>query len=165
MRAVSRKIHGGVGAFDIDLPLSGAPGIECRTGAVPGAHQIVLSFANSIAFSGVSVTTGTGSAAASVSGTEVTVDLSGVANAQTITVTLANADDGANSSDVTVLSEVGPGDVNANGSVNATDVSQAKIQSGQPVTTANFRTDVNADGSINTTDIGLVKSTSGTSLP
>jgi len=39
------------------------------------------------------------------------------------------------------------------------------LQSGQPVTSANFRTDVTANGAINSSDIGLMKSLSGTSLP
>ncbi len=30
--AVSRKVHGSAGPFDVDLPLSGSPGIECRHG-------------------------------------------------------------------------------------------------------------------------------------
>ena len=165
VHAVSRKIHGGVGAFDIELPLIGAPGIECRTGAVPGTHQIVLSFGNSVAFSGVSVTTGSGNAAASVSGAGVTVGLTGVANAQTIIVTLANTDDGANYGDVSVPMSVLAGDVNGNGSVNATDIIQTKTNSGQAITVSNFRTDVDANGSINATDIGLVKSKSGPALP
>ena len=38
--AVSRKMHGSTG-FNIPLPLSGAAGVECRTG---GAHQIIATF-------------------------------------------------------------------------------------------------------------------------
>ena len=57
------------------------------------------------------------------------------------------------------------GDTSGNGTVNATDVSQTKLQSGQPVTSANFREDVNANGSINATDVSSVKLKSGTSLP
>ena len=33
---VSRKVHGGAGIFDINLPLTGAPGIECRSGGGDG---------------------------------------------------------------------------------------------------------------------------------
>ena len=50
------------------------------------------------------------------------------------------------------------GDTSNNGTVNASDVSQAKAQIGQVVTGSNFRTDVNASGSINSTDVGLIKS-------
>ena len=57
------------------------------------------------------------------------------------------------------------GDVNGNGSVNSTDVSQTKLQSGQAVTNANFREDVNVNGSINATDVSSVKLKSGTALP
>src|SRR5204862_6912334 len=32
LSAVSRKTHDGAGAFDINLPLYGMPGIECRMG-------------------------------------------------------------------------------------------------------------------------------------
>src|SRR5205823_14776453 len=31
---VSRKMHGDAGSFDVDLPESGTPGIECRSGGV-----------------------------------------------------------------------------------------------------------------------------------
>jgi hypothetical protein len=57
------------------------------------------------------------------------------------------------------------GDTNGNGFVNATDIGQTKAQSGQPVTSGNFRTDVNFNGAINATDIGQVKAQSGTQLP
>jgi hypothetical protein len=49
--------------------------------------------------------------------------------------------------------------------VNSADIGQTKSQSGQSVTSSNFREDVNADGFINSADIGLVKSRSGTALP
>ena len=54
------------------------------------------------------------------------------------------------------------GDTNGNGVVNASDVSQTKSQSGQAVTSSNFRTDVAVNGTINASDIALVKSRSGT---
>ena len=121
LSAVSRKVHGAAGAFDINLPLTGAPGIECRTGPVAGQHQIVLTFASSVAFGATSATSG--SATTSVSNNQVTVNLTGVADAQTITVTLANVDDGANFGDVSVSMKVLPGDTNGSSSVNSSDVS------------------------------------------
>ena len=163
LSAVSRKVHGAAGAFDINLPLTGAPGIECRTGPVAGEHQIVLTFGSSVAFGGASVTSG--SATTSVSNNQVTVNLIGVTDAQTITVTLANADDGANFGDVSVSMKVLPGDTNGSSSVNSSDVSQTKGQAGQPVTNSNFRTDVNASGSINASDVSFVKSRVGTAVP
>jgi len=57
------------------------------------------------------------------------------------------------------------GDTTANGSVNASDVSQTKVQSGAIVTGSNFRTDITANGAINASDVTLVKSRSGTALP
>jgi hypothetical protein len=53
------------------------------------------------------------------------------------------------------------GDVSGNMTVNATDISQIKNQSGAPVTQANFHLDVTANGLINASDVGLVKSRSG----
>jgi hypothetical protein len=57
------------------------------------------------------------------------------------------------------------GDVNGNAVVNASDVSLAKSQVGQPVSGSNFREDVNANGLINSVDVALVKSKVGTALP
>jgi hypothetical protein len=57
------------------------------------------------------------------------------------------------------------GDTTGDGFVNSADISQTKSQSGQPVTSSNFREDVNADGFTNSADISLVKSKSGTALP
>jgi uncharacterized protein (TIGR02597 family) len=166
IKAVSRKTHGTAGTFDIDLPLSGTPGIECRHAA--GNHKVVFTFPAPVTVSGAAVTSGTATTAApilSTGGTEVTVDLSGVTNAQRITVTLLGVTDGANSNDVAVRMGLLPGDTTGSGSVNSSDISQTKAQSGQPVSASNFRQDVTANGSINASDIGLVKSNSGTFLP
>jgi hypothetical protein len=57
------------------------------------------------------------------------------------------------------------GDTNADRFTDAIDVSQTKSQSGNSVTSSNFREDVNADGFIDAIDVSLVKSKSGTALP
>jgi hypothetical protein len=166
--AVSRKTHGAAGPFDINLPLvplGGAIGIEDRSRTVAGEHRMVVTFASPVTVGGVSVTTGAGSAAFSVSGAVVTINLTEVANAQRLGVTLANVSDGANLGSVMIPMGVLSGDTNGNGLVNASDVSQTRAQVGQPVTGANFRTDANSNGTINAEDIRLVRSQVGTSLP
>jgi len=93
----------------------------------------------------------------------MTVNLTGVTNAQTLSVTLNSLTDQFLQTlpDTAVNMSVLIGDVNGNAAVNASDVSAAKVQSGAPVTNANFRTDVNANGSINASDISTVKLHSG----
>ena len=161
--AVSRKTHG-ASVFDIPLPLTGNVGIECRSSA--GNHTLVVTFTNTVTLSGASVTSGTGTVGTfNASGAQVTVNLSGVTNAQRITVTLANVNDGTTTGDVAIPMGVLAGDTNGSGAVNASDVGQTKAQSGQSATAGNFRTDVNVSGAINGSDIGLVKSVAGTQLP
>jgi hypothetical protein len=93
------------------------------------------------------------------------VNLTGVANAQTVRVTLGGVTDGDTTNNYTIPVAFLAGDTNWNGSVNATDIGQTKSLSGQSVGEANFRADVNASGTLNATDIGLVKSRAGTALP
>ena len=163
---VSQKTHG-AGSFGIDLPLSGSPGIECRTAGASGNHQVKITFAVPVTFSFAAVTSGTGSVTnATGSGTNaVTVNLTGVANAQTITVTLFGVNDGTNTGNLGVPMGVLLGDTTGSGTVNSTDVSQTKSKSGQAVDATNFRTDVTVSNSINATDVGTVKLKVGTALP
>jgi uncharacterized protein (TIGR02597 family) len=164
--AVSRKTHGSAGDFDIPLPLSGNPGVECRS--TGGSYKIVFTFPTAITFSGAAVTSGTATSAIplAISSTVVAVDLTGVADVQRMTVTLLGVNDGTNTNDVAVRVGILTGDVNGNGAVSATDVAQTKAQSGQSVTATNFRADLNASGgTITATDIALAKSRSGSSLP
>jgi autotransporter-associated beta strand protein len=167
-KAVSRKVHGAAGSFDVDLPLTGSPGIECRSGGGSGGdYQLVVTFFNPVTFANAAVTAGTGFVAStSGNGTAiVTVNLSGVANAQIISVALFDLNDGVNTTNLVIPMGVLIGDVNANRVVNASDVAQTKAQVGQPVTTSNFRADVNPNGIINASDVIHVKALSGTFLP
>ena len=162
---VSQKPHG-TSNFGITLPLTGAPGVECRTGGESGYHQVIATFAGPVTFTFAAVTSGTGSVAnASAAGNQVTVDLLTVANAQIITITLFGLSDGANTGNLGIPMGVLLGDTGGNGSVNASDVSLTKLKSGQAVDATNFRADVTVSNSINATDISLVKSKSGTALP
>src|ERR1700730_10095422 len=167
--AVSRKTHDSISPpFDIDLPLSGNIGIECRVGqgASSNDHQVVVTFPGAITLVGTpTVSSGTGSVSAALtSGSQVFINLTGVTNAQRIGITLT-VNDGVNTAPIVVPMGVLLGDTTGNGFVNSGDVSQPQAQSGQPVTASNFRQDVTANGFINSADVSVVQSKSGTSLP
>src|SRR5438045_3851789 len=100
--AVSRLTHG-ANHFDVSLPLTGPLGIECRNGSPAGTYHILLTFPHAITIGSAAVTSGTGSVSnASATGSQVTVDLLGVSNLQTITVTVSGVTDGTYTSDVSV---------------------------------------------------------------
>jgi len=167
---VSRKIHGSAGTFDIDLPLTGTPGIECRSGGANGEYTIVFSFPNSLtSVDGASVSSGTGMVSSSSIGSDphqYVVNLTGVSNAQTIAISLANVADSSGNFGSIVSASMGVliGDTTGNGEVNSSDIAQTQSQSGQTVTSFNFREDVTVNGVINSSDIALVQSESGTAL-
>ncbi len=168
---VSRKTHGGAGTFDINLPLTGTPGIECRSGGGNASYTVVFTFANTLTnVADARVTSGTATVSGSGIGNDAhqyIVNLTGVANVQTIVVTLTNVYDSAgnSSSSISVPMSILLGDTSANRAVNSSDVSQTKSQTGNLVTSQNFRNDVNVDGSINSSDISIVKTKVGTALP
>jgi hypothetical protein len=171
---VSRMTHGSAGNFDINLPLTGSPGIECRTTGRPtNDYTIIVTFPNPVTVNGnpqAAVTLGTGcvgsagacSGSVNISGNTVTIPLTNVTNAQIINVTLFQVNGGGN---VVIPMGVLAGDVNGNRAVNASDVAQTKSRLGQSVNTSNFRADVNFNGAINAGDVSLVKSYLGTGLP
>ena len=98
---------------------------------------------------------------------EYIVTLTGVANTQTITVSLTNVYDAAGNSSSVVSAPMSVllGDTTANKSVNSSDVAQTQAQSGQMVSVSNFREDVTVNGSINSSDVAIVQQQSGTALP
>ena len=175
--AASRKTHGSAGAFDIDLPFSSnlpvpPPGIECRAGSGTGGdHTLVFTF-NNVPVSGTaSVVSGNGNVAGEpvFAGHTMSVNLTGVTNAQVIGLTLNVTDSFGqpfvNPEGIPVYMGLLVGDVNANGVVSNTDVASVKGQVAAPVDASNFRTDVTANGVISNTDVSATKGQVGTSLP
>ncbi len=166
---VSTKLHDTT-AFDVDLPANGT-GVECRRGGANGDYTVVFNFASTVSsVDSVNVTAGTGAVANCSIGADphqFLVNLTGVTNAQRLTLTLNNARDSEGNIGNAISATMGVlfGDSNGDGAVNSSDISQTKSQSGQDLTNTNFRTDLNADGAINSADVLLVKSRSGTALP
>ncbi|HJT82001.1 MAG TPA: hypothetical protein VJ719_12455, partial [Chthoniobacterales bacterium] len=166
--AVSRKVHGLAGTFDIDL-LPPSPAIECRLGTPGGKdYQVVVTFPAAVTVGGVMVTSSDNMATADppiVVGSTVTVNLHNVANAQRLTVILTGVDAGTGTGNVSISAGILLGDITANGTVSNTDVSNVKGQVTAPVTSSNFRHDVTANGAISNTDVSMTKQQASTSLP
>jgi hypothetical protein len=169
--AASRKLHGTT-PWDVNLPLTGTPGIECRAGGMSGDYTMVFKFAVPLtSVGGRNVTAGSGNVISSaINGSnakEYLVNVTGVSNAQYLTVTLTNIADVAGNTISSVSATMGvlTGDTTANGFVNSSDISQTQSQSGQTVGPSNFREDVTLNNTINSSDIFLVQSESGTALP
>lgn len=178
-QAVSRKTHQGVGSFDVVLPVSGTPGIECRTTTATNDYAIWTYFSTNVTVNGnpqAELTQGTGCVGqvgvctgdVTVINNIVIIPLTNIANAQTINVRINgvnSAETDIPATDFTIPMSILIGDTNANATVNAADVAQTKGRLGQSVDITNFRSDVNANGSINAADTAIVKQHSGTSLP
>ncbi len=167
----SQKYHGPIAAFfEINLPLSGNPGIECRSGGANGNHTLVFTFANPLTRVDAVTVTGTGAFDRGEIGTnpnQYIVHVRNVADAQYLSVTLNGTGDAAGNFSENIQGTVGLllGDTTGDGSVGSSDIAQTKSQSGAALTNANFRNDVNVSGQINATDISLVKSRSGAAVP
>jgi hypothetical protein len=165
----SRKTHGSTD-FDIDLPLSGTAGVECRSGGANSIFNLVYTFHRNVSVPGAATKT-QGNAIVGVpvlgpNANQVTVPLRSVTNAQHLIITLNGVQDTSGVlNNLVARMDVLLGDINGNGVVNSTDTSLTQAESGKTVTTANFRTDVNANGAINSTDTSIVQSKSGTGLP
>ena len=169
IRAVSRKTHGSAGTFDVALPLTGTAGVECRVGQGTNSdqHQIIVIFPRAVSFNNAAITTGAGlisSTTQSADHTQVTINLTGVTNAQAIIVRLSGVNDGSVTNDVVIGMGVVLGDTNGSGAVSSSDIAQVQSQSGQSVTSSNFREDINLNGAINSSDIAAVQAQSGTGV-
>ena len=171
---VSELTHGSAGTFDINLPMTGNPGVESRSSSAlgSGSYKMIFTFSQPLANVGAAgVTNGNGSVSSSTinpnNAAQYVVNLMGVSNAQYVTVTLTNVSDSVGDFSGTLSATMGVliGDTSANGVVNAADVALTKAQLGSSVGSGNFRADVNANGTINAADTASVKAKAGTSLP
>ncbi|HWY51865.1 MAG TPA: hypothetical protein VNW72_10330 [Chthoniobacterales bacterium] len=167
--AVSRKTHGTAGTYDVDL-MPPAAGIEPRSGGANNNYEVVVTFAVPVTVASATAVPAAGGTASVVgtpivTGNQVTINLTNVSNAQRFNINLLGVNDGTNTSNISVPMAVLIGDTTGNGFVNSSDVAQTQSQSGQAVTSSNFREDVTVNGLINSSDIALVQSKSGTGLP
>lgn len=168
---VSRKAHGTAGNFDIDLPLTGAAGVECRgTGSTGNAYQIVYTFNRDVTVAGNAIKTqGTatlGTPTLGPNSNQVTVPLTNVSNLQHVIVKLNGVHDAVGSiNNSTARLDVLIGDVNGTRVVTSGDTNLCKAQALQQVTSVNFRNDINASGAITTGDVNIIKQNALSQLP
>jgi dockerin type I repeat protein len=167
--AASRKTHGSLGPFDIALAVTGTPSVECRSGGTNEAYQVVMTFAAPVSgVGGAYVTSGAGSAAvAGSNGSTVSVDLTGVDNAQTITITLTDVNVGGTVANAAVSMSVLIGDINQSGRVDSGDVflvQQANGKALPPAGGTDFKNDVNASGRVDSGDVFLVRKQNPSSI-
>ena len=160
--AVSRLTHGPAGTFDINMPLSGTSGVECRSAAT---YNAVFTFDSAVTSGEVVVVSGTTTVGpVTFSGNSMTASLTGVTAAEVVTLRAQNINgDGQPHGDVPFGFLVG--DANGDRGVTKPDQTLVQGQLNQPVTSANFREDLTADGRIKNADVNVVKTNRGHSIP
>src|SRR5262249_25686274 len=148
--AASRLTHGRAGDFDIDMPLTGESGVECR-GAT--TYNAVFTFDAAVTSGNVAVLSGTATVGTiTATGNSLIAPLTGVINPQIVILRVSNINgDGQQHGDV--LFGFNTADADGDRTVARNDKTEIQAQLGQPVTAANFRDDVTADGRINNTDV------------
>lgn len=166
--AVSRLKHGTGVDWDIVLPLTGPSGVESRRKTAAGNFNIVFTFDKPVVSASAQLTgVGQVDGAPAVSGNTVAVALTGVSNAQTVTLQLSNVVpvDGGPGGSATVTFRVLQGDVTGDGAVTAADADKVKSLLCPTLGAATFSCDVDANGLLNTGDVLLTKSKLNTTAP
>jgi Domain of unknown function DUF11 len=164
--AVSRKVHGAAGTFD--LPLSSvltSPTTEPRRGPT---HAIVFTFDKPVTAAVATTTEGAATTGVpAFSGNDVRVDLSGVTDQQYVTVALSGiaSADGGSGGNATVRIGFLVGDVNQSRVVTVADLGLVNAQLAQVVTAANYLKDVNASGTLTVADKGITNTNLTRALP
>jgi YVTN family beta-propeller protein len=165
--AVSRKVHGSAGTFDLPLSLLDVhnPTTEPRQGP---SHTIVFTFDRAIASATATVTEGLATAGTpTFAGNNVVVPLTGAIDAQYVTIALTNvvASDASTGGSGSVRVGFLAGDVNQNRVVTLADLGLVNAQLAQSVTPSNFLKDVNASGTLSLADKGITNARLTKSLP
>ncbi|HQR11983.1 MAG TPA: hypothetical protein PLW68_11710 [Casimicrobiaceae bacterium] len=162
----SRKVHGSAGTFDLTLALTPLnPTTESRAGP---AQTLVFTFDKPVTSGSASVTESAAAAGApTFSGTEMTVPLSSVPNAQYVTVNVSGvvaADGGAGGAGSIRVGFLF-GDASQSRQVTVADVGIINAALLQAVTNANFLLDINVDGRLTVADKGLANANLLVKLP
>lgn len=156
------------GGFAIDLPLTGEPGVEDRSGGRRGEYEIDFTFNNNLSSVG-SVTASCGMVAGtSIAGNKLIVNLNrATCNEQNVTLTLNNVMDVNQDTLASASVTIGflLGDVDGDGAVAQNDYQATKADQGQSTDTTNFREDIDANGMVDKKDARTVKQQIGTALP
>ena len=163
--AVSRKTHGSAGDFDLPLvvdPASDAT-VEPRSG---GPTQVIFTFSdNVVATDGMisanefTITNATFSSA-SISGNEITLNLTGVVDQSVITIALSGIEDTngtALSGDNDVAIRALLGDVNQNLMVDRSDITVLRAHMNEPVDNTNFVFDLDLNAIVGPHDGRIVR--------
>jgi endoglucanase len=172
--AVSRKVHGSGGNFDIPIsvaegasPAAGLAPVECRIG---NTLSLVVTFDQAV-IAGTAVT-GAGTATAGAptfSGSTMTIPLTGVTNGQTLQVNLSNVQalSGGILPSAVVSLRVLNGDVNGDGIVSAVDMLTVRNDTGETAGQSNFnpRADCACLGIISAEDMLVVRNNTGNHTP
>jgi hypothetical protein len=143
------------------MPLTGLSGVESRDSDI---YEAVFTFDVAVTSGDVSVVSGAATAGtATFSGNEIAVPLTGVANAQIVTLRVENINgSGETAGDVPFGFLVG--DADSSRIVDDADRAALQAAKGKPVDDSNFRVDFNPDGRINRKDQSELRSHLGTSL-
>jgi hypothetical protein len=177
LHVVSEKTHGGAGPEDIEMPLLGTRGVECRGTGPTNNYTLIFKFGNPLtSVGGASVTnhnptSGTGSVSTSMidpsNPKNYIVNLTGVTTGQYITVTLTSVLDATGNAASVVSPQMGflVGDVDANGRVDRIDVSCVHSRTSQAADGNNFRWDIDANGRIDGNDVSTTQAQTRTGLP
>jgi hypothetical protein len=163
--AVSRKVHGAAGTYDLTLSLGAMdPTTEPRQSSTA---TIVMTFEVPIVSADIAVTEGAATAGApTFSGNDVIVPLTGVVDQQYLTITASNVASALNTGGSGSI-RVGflVGDVNQSRVVSVADLGLVNAQLSQVVTAANFLKDVNATGTLTVADKGITNANLTRNLP
>jgi hypothetical protein len=169
--AVSRKVHGAAGTFDLPLSLVTPPNINHNPTTEPRqgpAQTIVFTFDKPLTAATATITEGTATAATpTFSGNDVVVGLTNVTNQQYVTIALTNVAsvDGGTGGSGSVRVGFLVGDVNQNRVVTLADLGLVNAQLAQAVTVANYLKDVNASGTLTLADKGITNANLTKALP
>ena len=169
--AVSRRVHGLAGTFDLPLSTVVPPAINHNPTTEPRqgpAQTIVFTFDKPLNAATVTITEGVATAAApTFTGSNVVAALTGVADQQYVTISLGNVEstDGGTGGSGSVRIGFLGGDVNGNRVVTLSDLLSVNNVLTQTVGPTNFLRDANVSGTLTLSDVLLVNSRLTQSLP